>query len=203
MRGLLALGGALALAGCAANERVTLLAPVQAEKIANNDRGSLVVEDEAGGTLAVIDGENQQARLRGRTRAPQLATLPETDQRHIDIVNNFPPAVGTIAVPFEVVGSMVLSEEQKTKVADDLRRALQGRPAPQIEVIGHTDSDGGSARNFEISQQRAEFVAGILRELGFEIDPADVLGRGEVLANSNLGDGVSDVAYRRADVIIR
>lgn len=202
MRWALALGGALALAGCATpNERVTLLAPVQPEKIESGNRGSLVVEYEGGETA--ITGENEQAQLRGRTRPPQLTTLDQPDPRHVAIVGNFPPDVGTLEVPFEKVGSMELSPQQTAQVTDGLRSALQGRPAPQIEVVGHTSSDGGASRNMTISLERAAFVANILRGLGFEIDDTDIIGRGEALAVSEIGDEIDDVRYRRVDVIVR
>lgn len=203
MRRILTLGAALALAGCAtSSERVTLLDPAQAEKIANNDLGSLIVEHNGGET--VINARNQQARLRGTERPPELTVLPETDPQHTELVSNFPSAVGTIPVPFEAVGSMELSEEQKTKVADELRRALATRIAPQIEVVGHTDTDGGAGRNQEISDARAQFVAEILKGMGFEIQDDDIIGRGESLAiKEKLPDGVSEEKYRRVDVIIR
>ena len=201
MRWPIALLGALWLAGCAASERVTLLAPAQSDK----DIGAVFVEhsNEAGGTL--VDKENQQARLRGQERAPDLTTLEETDPRHADVVGNFPPAVFSIPVPFLEVGKMTLTPEQIEQVKQDIMRAVEGHPAPQIEVVGHASMDGSTGRNQHVSYQRAQFVAGILKELGFEIEEADILWQGESLQIAQVAEGKIYPAesYRRVDVIIR
>src|SRR4029450_12749780 len=55
------------------------------------------------------------------------------------------------------VNSAVLSPQAKQQLDDFASRASTGR-AFMIEVAGHTDSTGGEAKNFRLSQQRAESV---------------------------------------------
>jgi OmpA-OmpF porin, OOP family len=62
----------------------------------------------------------------------------------------------TVAVNFRV-NSAVLSPQAKQQLDDFASRASTGR-AFMIEVSGHTDSTGGEAKNFRLSQQRAEAV---------------------------------------------
>ena len=62
----------------------------------------------------------------------------------------------TVAVTFRV-NSAVLSPEAKRQL-DDLAAKTQGARAFMIEVAGHTDATGSDAKNFRLSQQRAEAV---------------------------------------------
>lgn len=62
----------------------------------------------------------------------------------------------TVAVTFRT-NSAVLSPEAKQQL-DDLAAKTEGQKAFMIEVSGHTDSTGSDAKNFHLSQQRAEAV---------------------------------------------
>ena len=62
----------------------------------------------------------------------------------------------TVAVTFRV-NSAVLSPEAKQQL-DALAAKTGNARAYMIEVAGHTDSTGGEAKNFRLSQQRAEAV---------------------------------------------
>lgn len=62
----------------------------------------------------------------------------------------------TVAVTFKV-NSAVLSPEAKSQL-DALAAKTTGAKAFMIEVAGHTDSTGSDAKNFRLSQQRAEAV---------------------------------------------
>ena len=66
-----------------------------------------------------------------------------------DVQNN-------VAVTFRV-NSAVLSPEAKQQL-DDFASKVNGAKAYMIEVAGHTDSTGSDAKNFRLSQQRAEAV---------------------------------------------
>jgi OOP family OmpA-OmpF porin len=62
----------------------------------------------------------------------------------------------TVAVTFRT-NSAVLSPEAKQQL-DALAAKALGAKAFMIEVAGHTDSTGSEAKNFRLSQQRAESV---------------------------------------------
>ena len=62
----------------------------------------------------------------------------------------------TVAVTFRT-NSAVLSPEAKQQL-DDLASKISTAKAYVIEVAGHTDSTGSTAKNFRLSQDRAESV---------------------------------------------
>ncbi len=62
----------------------------------------------------------------------------------------------TVAVNF-TVNSAVLSPQARQQLDDLAAKAINAK-GYMIEVAGHTDSTGGEAKNFRLSQQRAESV---------------------------------------------
>jgi len=62
----------------------------------------------------------------------------------------------TVSVTFRV-NSAILSPEAKAQL-DTLAAKATGARAYMIEVAGHTDSTGSDAKNFRLSQQRADAV---------------------------------------------
>ena len=200
MRYLVALGGALALAGCVSGERVTLLAPVQEAKIANNDVGSVAVLH--GGIETVVDSAYEQAMLRGE-RAPRLRQLDGPDPFHTELLANLPPPVVKEKFLFNTGQSQLTGEQLEM-----LRAVMPGylmRPAPQIEIAAYTDVIGSEEENNALSERRAQSVAQQLRALGFAIDAEDVVGRGEYAAQgAERGlQGLEDENFRKVEVIVR
>ncbi|HJX92503.1 MAG TPA: OmpA family protein [Pyrinomonadaceae bacterium] len=62
----------------------------------------------------------------------------------------------SVAVTFRV-NSAVLSPEAKRQLDDFAQKVINAK-GYMIEISGHTDSTGGDAKNFHLSQQRAESV---------------------------------------------
>ena len=84
-----------------------------------------------------------------------------------------------------------------------LLATLPSRPGWEVEIAAYTDSVGTEEDNLALSRRRAAAVAEQLREAGFEIEPGDVVGRGEFAARAALGDEVASAEYRRVDITIR
>ena len=196
MRILLALGGALALAGCVPTERVTLLAPAQEGK----EIGSIAVEH--GGIETLIDKANLQGRLRGE-RSPILRQLEQDDPAHTELMSGLPEAVVREVFKF-ASGQAELTGEQLQLLQTRMPGYLS-RPEPQIEISAYTDVIGTEEANNGLSQRRASNVAEQLRGLGFEIDPDDVVARGEYAAQrSEKGQrGEEDENFRIVVVTVR
>ena len=68
---------------------------------------------------------------------------------------------------------------------------------------GFTDSVGDEAVNTQLSQDRAEQVARIIRGEGYTIADEDVIGMSEFDARRLDGDEVPNPDLRRVEVIIR
>jgi outer membrane protein OmpA-like peptidoglycan-associated protein len=128
-----------------------------AEKIRFNesDMRSAITSD-----TRVTPVEENQARMAGQmdelyavaAEARTEATAANTRIDDLDEVD----VQETTAVTFRV-NSAVLSPEAKQQL-DEFAAKTETAKAYTIEVAGHTDSTGGEAKNFRLSQQRAEAV---------------------------------------------
>lgn len=103
--------------------------------------------------------ENQQ-RMAGQMDelyavAAEARNEATAANQRIDSLDDF-DVQETVAVTFRV-NSAVLSPEAKQQL-DDFAAKTTDAKAYTIEVSGHTDSTGGEAKNFRLSQQRAESV---------------------------------------------
>lgn len=205
MRLLLALGGALALAGCATSkERVTLLSPAQEGKAI----GGIVVEHEEGETF--LGAVNQQASLRG-TKAPKFKQLDETDPLHTDIMGSLPPASARDLFYFGFEQG-TLSPEELDRLQAWLTQNIQDRPGLHIEIAAHTDATGTLEVNDRVSRQRADNVLGQVLErvesanIPVQREDIDVVASSWHWARSGLAPGAAaqpDQRYRVVVVTVR
>ena len=204
--GLIALGGALALAGCAASkERVTLLSPVQPGK----NTGAVVVEYKDGGE-AYLTAANQQAKLRGE-KEPRLEQLDMADPVHTQIMGFLPKNLARDFFYFET-GKGTLSDSEMDRLQAFLAQNIENRPGVEIEIAAHTDATGSEAVNDRVSLERAKTVQGqVLKRitdanLPVEADDIDTVASSWHWARSSLEpgqEGQPDRAYRVVVVTVR
>jgi outer membrane protein OmpA-like peptidoglycan-associated protein len=104
--------------------------------------------------------EENQARMAGQMDelyavAAEARNEAAAANTRIDSLDDY-DVQETVAVTFRV-NSAVLSPEAKQQL-DEFAAKTTDAKAYTIEVSGHTDSTGGEAKNFRLSQQRAESV---------------------------------------------
>jgi len=203
--GIIALGGALALAGCATpKERVTLLSPAQVGK----DVGGVVVEYEDG--EAYLGQPNQQAALRGE-KAPRFTQLDQAEPFYTDLMGDLPKMLARDFFYF-ATGEGTLREEELDRLQLFLANSIQDRPGLAIEIAAHTDATGTEAINDRVSTQRAQTVLGQVLErveaaqIPVEPDDIDVVASSWHWARSGLQPeetGQANRAYRVVVVTVR
>lgn len=82
-------------------------------------------------------------------------------------------------------------------------RNLNQYPNSRVEVVGHTDSTGRAAYNQDLSQRRAQSVAGILTAAGVNGNRIVATGRGasQPIASNDTVQGRAQ--NRRVEILIR
>ena len=201
MAALLA-GAAIALAilfGRQGAEELVVLVPA-----ADGHIGTVVIERDGKKT-------DPQHRLRvlARRWAPQElsnATVPEEEvRRDFGAALEAIPARPASFLLYFVTGTDELTEESKAemqRVLDELRR----RPAPDIQVIGHTDRVGGDEANDALSLQRAQTMREAMLGLGIPAARIRASGRGErepLVRDRRRGRGAPQPARRDQRPLIR
>ena len=82
-------------------------------------------------------------------------------------------------------------------------RNLNQYPNSRVEVVGHTDNTGSMALNMDLSQRRAQSVAGILAAAGVSSGRLMASGAGynQPIASNNPAEGRAQ--NRRVEILIR
>ncbi|TRW95773.1 OmpA family protein [Paracoccus sp. M683] len=82
-------------------------------------------------------------------------------------------------------------------------RNLNQYPNSRVEVVGHTDNTGRSAYNQDLSQRRAQSVAGILTAAGVNGNRVVAVGRGETQPIASNDTVQGRASNRRVEILIR
>lgn len=80
---------------------------------------------------------------------------------------------------------------------------LQRYPNSTVQIIGHTDNTGSAAYNRDLSERRAEAVAGILADYGVSYNRLRPIGRGETQPIATNLSAEGRALNRRVDILIR
>jgi outer membrane protein OmpA-like peptidoglycan-associated protein len=195
---VLLVSAAIALAilfGRPGAEELVVLVPA-----ADGHIGTVVIERD--GKKTTLNTAYASSRAVG-TRETGTPTLAEEDvRRQFGAALAAIPARPASFTLYFVTGTDELTDESKAemqRVLDELRR----RPAPDIQVIGHTDRVGADAENDGLSLQRAQKMREEMLALG--IPPARIraAGRGEREPLVPTADGVDEPRNRRVEINVR
>jgi peptidoglycan-associated lipoprotein len=190
--------------------------PRQARTPEPNKEATLVVllPDPGGGTTGRATASNklasaELARARESTlvalnRPPSKVTLmseAEVERQFGALLSSLPPAPQQYTL-FFVFESDELTPESRALVPDILK-AVKGRPLPEVVVIGHTDTTGSSAINFELGLKRATVVRALLVDAGLDLASIEVTSHGEAALLVPTADETYEPRNRRVDITIR
>jgi len=76
-------------------------------------------------------------------------------------------------------------------------------PAPQVTVIGHTDTRGDATSNIGLGLRRATVVRMRLIEAGLDASAINVTSHGEATLLVPTADDVSEARNRRVEITVR
>jgi len=195
--GALLAGAAIALAiyfGQGHDETVVLV------PAADGHIGTVVIERD--GKKTILNTAYATSHLVGTREVEAPATQPEEVRREFGAALDAIPARPAKFTLYFVTGTDELTEESKAElqaVLEELRR----RPAPDILVIGHTDTVGSHAENDALSLQRAQTMRQEMLPLGIPPDRIRAFGRGEREPLVPTPDGVDEPRNRRVEINVR
>jgi outer membrane protein OmpA-like peptidoglycan-associated protein len=165
--------------------------------------GTVVVERD--GERVVLNEAYATSRIAGFS-GPQLSRMAQEEgeqvrSRFAGALNALPARPISFLLYF-ITGTDILTEESKvefTRMLDELRR----RPAPDILVIGHTDTVGAMEANDKLSLQRAERLKADFEAQGIPALRVTAAGRGEREPLVPTLDGVDEPRNRRVEISVR
>lgn len=101
-----------------------------------------------------------------------------------------------------VKGSTRLTPQSQAMI-DQVFGEVRQRAAPDVSIVGHTDTLGGAAANMSLSLRRAESVARMLKPVASRIIAMDIGGLGETSLLVPTPDNRDEPRNRRVDVTVR
>jgi outer membrane protein OmpA-like peptidoglycan-associated protein len=122
-----------------------------------------------------------------RVFGPALAVIPEAPRQ--------------FNLYFEL-GSETLTSESKA-LAAEVVEAVRTRTAPDVTVIGHTDTTDSAANNAALGLRRANLIRGLLLESGLDPSVVEVASHGESDLLVPTPDNTAEPKNRRVEVSIR
>lgn len=134
--------------------------------------------------------------------AEKLISEGEVNSEFGQLLNALPDSVTSFTVKF-VSGSATELTPESSAVIDQLKAEIDRRDAPEIRLVGHTDSVGKLLQNDRLSQKRAQTVAEILIGYGIAPQVIEATGRGEREPAVITADNVDEAANRRVDIRVR
>jgi len=179
--------------------------PVKSELVvvlpqADGHVGTVVVE--RGAEVIVLNRPYAASRIRGESGPHAEQLSGEEVQRAFGGALAALPAQPVSFLLHFITGTDNLTDASKAELARMLEY-LRTRQAPDIVVIGHTDTVGGLEDNDELSLQRAERVKADLVSQGMPADHIRAAGRGEREPIVPTADGVDEPRNRRVEINVR
>ena len=171
-----------------------------------------VLMDNADGTvgkLAVsnVKGEVLLEKSRSGVDLDAAASTPYTvDENKIN--RDFekalalqPPLPVSFMLYYRAGGTMLEDESQALIPA--ILEAAKNHPAPDVSVIGHTDTVGSSEVNEQLGLQRAQSVAELIRNAGLQVHDMTIASHGERNLIIVTPDNTPEPKNRRVEITVR
>lgn len=184
---------ALGLAGCANQSYVVLLA--------NDDgtTGKVFISGRAGSTL--LEKDHDGATL-GGPAGKTFVVGDDTIARDFSAAMAASPKKPLSFLFYFETARVVLTPESKARIPlllDEIRQ----RPAPDIAIVGHTDTVGQESDNVSLGLARARFVAMLFDSMKIGTDRIAIESHGEKNLLVQTPDDTDELLNRRVEVMVR
>jgi outer membrane protein OmpA-like peptidoglycan-associated protein len=184
---------ALTLAGCASRSYVVLLA--------NDDgtTGKVLVSGQDGTTL--LENQHDGAAIGGPAGKTFVVSADQIAKDFGAAIAARPKQPLRFLLYFETAGARLTPESKAEipKIAEDVSH----RPAPDISIIGHTDTVGSEDDNLALGLTRARMVAGLIDSARFGADRVIIDSHGEKNLLLPTPDNTAEPRNRRVEVTVR
>jgi len=134
---------------------------------------------------------------------PPVAVISEANLQRLfgDVIAALPVAPEQFTLYF-LFESDSLTDDSRALLPKILQSA-RNHPFPDVAVIGHTDTTGTAAGNYELGLRRANSIRSRLVEAGVDRALIDVTSHGEADLLVKTADDVADARNRRVEITIR
>ncbi len=162
------------------------------------------------GTKAEASGENSDVLLSksrtgvdldGKANTPYAVDENRIKKDFGEAIAIQPPLPVSFMLYYKAGGTELTDESQALipKIVETARK----HPAPDVSVIGHTDTMGDSEFNEQIGLQRARSVAELIKKAGIQVNDLTIASHGERNLLVATPDNTSEPKNRRVEITVR
>jgi len=164
---------------------------------ADGSVGEVSVGSEKG--VVVLDQPRQGAQFDG---AAPFAVDDARLQRDFGAAMAARPALPvTFLLYYEAGGARLTAESQA--LIPKVLEAVRGRPAPDVSIIGHTDTVGTPDTNEKLGLERAQLIAKLVAEAGIRAHDLTISSHGERNLLVQTPDNTAEPRNRRVEITVR
>ncbi|MBC7858502.1 MAG: OmpA family protein [Burkholderiaceae bacterium] len=185
---------ALLLTACATPDRIVLLPQ------ANGAPSAVSVQPKAGGAESILAQPYATAAV-GRRIETGMSSAAEVRARYQPLLDALPMRPQSHVLYFKTGGDQLVPESEAR--IDEILRNVKSFPAPEVVVIGHTDTSGVDSVNDAVSMKRAELIRSKLVKMGVDAQRIEAVGRGKRELLVPTADGVYEPRNRRVEIRVK
>lgn len=163
--------------------------------------GRATVSNPSGSVDLVGERESTEVAL---NQSPLPArTLAEAELQRVfgDALTALPPSPQRFILQFQFDSDELTAEGRK--LVPEILRSVGERSAPDVDVVGHTDTTGTTQGNFALGMKRAATVRELLVKAGLDASLIDVQSHGESDPIVRTADNTYEPRNRRVEVAVR
>ena len=137
-----------------------------------------------------------------RPPAPVIVMSEADAQRQFGgAISALPPPAQHFTLYFRFESDELTDESRA--LLPQILQAVKDRPFPDVAVVGHTDTTGTPAGNFELGLRRAHAIRNRLIETGVDASVIEVSSHGEADLLVKTADEVPESRNRRVEITVR
>lgn len=163
--------------------------------------GRAVVSNQAGQLELAAARESTSVSPNQPPAAATIMSEADVSRLFDEVLSALPPAPRHFTLYF-LFESEELTAESRALVPE-IVQAVRDRPSPEVGVVGHTDTTGTPAGNFELGLRRANAIRGRLLEVGIDASVIEVTSHGEADLLVKTADEVREPRNRRVEITVR
>jgi outer membrane protein OmpA-like peptidoglycan-associated protein len=161
--------------------------------------GAVVVRSAQASVL--LDRPMQGVEIKGAAIGPSSVTQEQLD-RDFAIARSMRPARAEVFRLYFRTGEASLTPASE-KLIGDILQSTRSRPAADVSIIGHTDTEGSASSNERLGLDRARWVAALLGGRGLTAVEVTIATHGERDLLVPTPDETAEARNRRVEVIVR
>jgi outer membrane protein OmpA-like peptidoglycan-associated protein len=203
-----ALAGVVAIAGaCAPKVAPAQPPPPRADLIVlvpdpDDGRVGSATVSTPQGSVELTTGQHVTRVVTGQApTAPSPIADEEIQRRFGDAMAARALAAREFLLYFEIGGDTLTPASQA--LVAEIVEFVRLRPAPDVSVIGHTDTTGEAEPNFELGMRRATLIRDLLVKSGLDPAQVDVASHGEADLLVPTPNNTEEAKNRRVEVTVR